>query len=83
MGQISCRSSTKKRNAPGNQSKATPTKKDKNQLKIDLQKVSSIVKSNLKKHLELENQRNEEQFLKALQYQDKLQRMQMRNKEIR
>jgi len=71
-----------KKGASSNNSRMTP-KKQKISPKVDAAKINSIVKSNLKKNVEAENQKKEEEFLQALQYQDKLQRMRLRNQEIR
>ena len=59
----SSRGSAQNKKMPSSQSKITPTKKAKKSLNTDLSKVNSIVKSNLKKHHELDNQKQEERFL--------------------
>lgn len=62
------RGSAQSKKIPSSNSKITPTKKAKKSMNADLLKVNSIVKSNLKKYQELDNQKKEERFLQALQY---------------
>lgn len=59
----SSRGSAQNKKRQSSNSKITPTKKAKKSLNADLSKVNSIVKSNLKKHQELDNQKMEEKFL--------------------